>query len=589
MDVTPELIDRLRERLRAAAYTLDAVSDRLGSAGVAGLARNTTLAAAHALGDADDPQATLIRLWLLQQAVPASAVAAALGDADALVRAGLLCADGGSVRDADALVRGGLLCADGGSARDGDVLVRGGLLCADGGSARDGDVLVRGGLLCADAGSAHDADADSSPRTDPPLRTDVLLRAEVEIRPYAAAGREANDSGAAVPAFEGWVCHDLIPTLDGRIDPVRPDFVLGLSPASTTLAEMTMRRAVGRALDLGTGCGVQALHLAQHAREVVATDLNPRALELADLTARLNGLDVDLRLGSLYEPVAGERFDLIVTNPPYVMSPPTGERLVYREGLLTGDELVRRVVTDGAELLAENGVLQVLGNWAIVAGEPWQDRLRSWIVPTGCDALVLQRERLDPYEYIEIWLNDAGLTGTPAYAERYRAWVDYFAALGIEGVGMGWIALRRTAAATPHVQIEEWPHAVHQPVGDAFAAFFAGLDALRSVVPPRPFPDRALLDVPWLLDPRVGQETLGRPGAEDPEHVVLRQGYGFGRASEVDTALGAVLGACDGDLPAGRLVAAVADLLEVDAEALASEIAPQLRRLVIDGWLTIPR
>ena len=486
-------MDALREHLLDAGYTLDAVTDRLGEAGVAALARNTTPAASDALGAARDPQATLCRLWLLQDDVPHADLAEAVGDPRRLAALGLL-----------------------------------------------------------------------EPGRDP-----GTWRASVEVRPFGT------DDG-----FDGWVCHDRLPTLDGRLDPAPSDFVLGLSPASTTLAQLTIRDRVGRALDLGTGCGVQSLHLARHADVVVATDLNPRAVALARVTARLNGVDLDVRTGSLYEPVAGERFDLIVTNPPYVMSPPTGERLVYREGLFTGDDLVRRVVTEGAGLLAEGGVLQVLGNWAIVASEPFEDRLRSWIEPTGCDALVLMRERLDPYEYIEVWLNDAGLVGSPDYTARYRAWLDYFAGLGIEGVGLGWIALRNAGRATPHVQVEEWPHAVHQPVGEAFSSFFRGLDAAADAS------DAALLATAWTLDPRVTQETLGRPGAEDPEHVVLRQGYGLGRAIEVDTALGAVLGACDGELSAGRLVAAVAQLLEVDAGALASEVAPRLRQLVIDGWMS---
>ena len=49
------------------------------------------------------------------------------------------------------------------------------------------------------------------------------------------------------------------------ITPIRPDFVLGVSSASSTLAQLTVRDPVGRALDLGTGCGVQSLHLARHA------------------------------------------------------------------------------------------------------------------------------------------------------------------------------------------------------------------------------------------------------------------------------------------------------------------------------------
>ncbi len=516
--LTADQFETLRARLRAAHYTLDAVTDRLGPAAAAGLARNTTFAASDALGSASDPQASLIRLWLLQDAVPAADLVAALGDLDPWVAAGLLV----GVQDA--------------------------------------------------AGAPEPAGAAAGSIAH------ERLRATVEIRPYAAGASEGAD---ADEGFQGWVCHDLIPTLDGRIDPARTDFVLGASPASTTLAQLTVRAPVERALDLGTGCGIQVLHLARHAREIVATDLNPRAVELAALTAGLNGLDVDLRTGSLYEPVAGESFDLIVTNPPYVMSPPVGERLTYREGTLVGDELVRRVVTEGAALLRPGGTLQVLGNWAITEDEPWQDRLRAWVEPTGCDALVLMRERLDPYEYVEIWLNDAGLAGAPGYAARYREWLDYFAGLGITGVGMGWIALRRPRDdRAAHLSFEDWPHAVADDVGAAFGAHFAGVERAAHLS------DAELLATAWTLEPRATQETIGRPGAADPEHIVLRQNAGFGRAITVDTALAAVLGASDGDLTAGQLVGAVAGLLDVDAAALASEITPRLRDLVREGWLT---
>ena len=91
----------------------------------------------------------------------------------------------------------------------------------------------------------------------------------------------------------------------------------------------------------GVGCGNrvrdQALHLAAHANSVVATDVNPRALALAAATARLNGQRWDLRAGSLFEPVDGEDFDLIVCNPPFVIS--DGEmRYSYRDSGLAGDE-----------------------------------------------------------------------------------------------------------------------------------------------------------------------------------------------------------------------------------------------------------
>ena len=131
---------------------------------------------------------------------------------------------------------------------------------------------------------------------------------------------------------------DLTPGLDGGPNRVGADHVLGISSASTSLAQLTIREPVGRALDLGTGCGVQALHLAGHSGAVVATDVNQRALRLTRFNVALNDVrtPVDVRDGSFFEPVAGERFDLIATNPPFVISPATGERLVYRDSGLPG-------------------------------------------------------------------------------------------------------------------------------------------------------------------------------------------------------------------------------------------------------------
>jgi len=476
-------IARLRSDLLAADYTLDGLTERLGAIALAALARNSSIAASRVLGDATDPQADAIRVWLLQQPVPASR-----------------------------LERWASLPA-----------------------------LRAAGLLTGDA----------------------ELHATIELKPHGSDRRE------------GWICSDQTP-LDGQVPQPLPDFVLGASPASTTLTQLVPPGHYQRVLDLGTGCGIQALHL--EADEIVATDLNPRALDLARIGLGLSGRTADLRFGSLYEPVAGERFDLIVTNPPYVLSPPSASRLVYREGGFTGDELMRTVVSQAGDHLTDGGLLVVLGNWAVTDPERWADRVAEWIEPGGCDALVLQRELLDPYEYVEIWLADAGLVGTPEYSRRYAEWLDYFASCGIVGVGMGWIALRRSGRAQPLVRIEEWPHAVHQPVGRAFGDFF-------TAIAPAELADADFLATHLRVHPDVVQETIGTPGAADPQHIVLRQQFGFGRAVEAGTALAAIVGACDGDLPVGVLIAAVASLLDADADHLRTDVLHQLRRLVADGFL----
>lgn len=494
--LTQDQISQLRGDLLRADYTLDSVLDRIGEAGQTGLTRNSSIPSRVAIASDTDPQAQLIRLFVLQDPAPTKSLVGVV-DLDALTAAGLLIPDGDS------------------------------------------------------------------------------CRAVVEVRPYGFSD--------ALGEWSGWVVADPTPGMDQVITPTRPDYVLGVGPASTTLADLTVREATNSVLDLGTGCGVQLLHLSRHAQNLTATDLNPRALDLARSTVALNGIDADMRLGSLYGPVAADTFDLIVTNPPYVMSPPTtdAERLLYREGNHAGDGLVEAVVRGAADRLADGGRLQVLANWAELSGQPWQERLATWS-PPGCDLWVIQREHLDIYSYIELWLTDAGLAGSPQWRPRYQQWLDYFAALNITGVGLGWITLTKAGRDQPKIRIEEWPWQVDQPVGTAIghqrtADDWAGL------------PDPELLARRWQLAEDVVQETLGEPGAEHPRHVVLRQQGGLRRATQVDTALGGVLGACDGDLELGVIVTAVAELLDQDSDTLSVTILPQIRHAIRDGLLLAAR
>src|SRR3954451_8562851 len=245
------------------------------------------------------------------------------------------------------------------------------------------------------------------------------VAARLDVRPYAT-----EDSTL-------WVVSDLTPGLDGLPQQVGGDHVLGISPASTSLAQLTIRAEVGSSLDLGTGCGVQALHLASHSATVVATDVNQRALGIAAFNAALNevGDRVEVREGSFFEPVRGERFDLIATNPPFVISPATGERLVYRDSGLPGDQVVEDIVRAAPDHLTERGWCQVLANWVVDGERPWDERLAAWLTPE-VDALVVQRELVDPAAYVELWLKDSGhhpaTGGSPAESRRrYDTWLSW--------------------------------------------------------------------------------------------------------------------------------------------------------------------
>ncbi|MFT4084031.1 MAG: class I SAM-dependent methyltransferase [Nocardioides sp.] len=396
------------------------------------------------------------------------------------------------------------------------------------------------------------------------------VAARLDVRPYAADDTHL------------WVVSDLTPGLDGAPQRVGADHVLGISSASTSLAQLTIREPVADALDLGTGCGVQALHLAAHSGRVVATDVNPRALWATRFNAALNDVTarVDVRDGSFFEPVAGERFDLIVTNPPFVISPATGERLVYRDSGLPGDRVVEDIVRAAPGLLRDGGWCQILGNWVIRADRPWDERLVDWL-DEDVDALVVQREVLDPAAYVELWLKDSGHHGGPEYLTRYDTWLSWFEEQGIEGVGFGWINLHRPDPASvrydgglePRRELLDWPYDVEQPVAPALAAWGT---AVRTPVTR----ESVLVAAPDLV-----QETLGAPGAEDPRSIVLRQQRGLRRARQVDTVEAALVGACDGDLSIGRILDALAELLDRDPAETAATYLPIAGELVGEGFL----
>ena len=395
------------------------------------------------------------------------------------------------------------------------------------------------------------------------------LHGTCDLRPY---GDDRHD---------WWVASDLSELALGTSLPT--DHVLGVGGASTTLASWTPRPHVARVLDVGTGCGVQALHAADHAEHVVATDLSGRALAFAAFTAGLNDVDLDLRQGSLLDPVMGETFDLVVSNPPFVITPrrdgvPLFE---YRDGGAAGDAIVADLVRDLAGVLAPGGIAQLLGNWELRADEEWTDHVAAWVEGTGLDAWVIQRESQDVAEYAETWVRDGGhRPGTPEFDDLYAAWLDDFAARGIERIGFGIITLQRPRTdRAPFCDLEEVGGPVSQPAGPAV---LAGLRARTWLAE---HSEDELLQVAWSVAPDVTEERVGRPGEPDPMVIQLRRGGGLGGTVRLDTVTAGLVGASDGDLTAEQILGGIAVLTEQAVEDLRAAVLPTLRTLVAQGFL----
>jgi methylase of polypeptide subunit release factors len=398
------------------------------------------------------------------------------------------------------------------------------------------------------------------------------IRAALDLRPYSADGEEF------------LLVSDL--DSDTRPGPVRRDHVLGLGTASITLARAVIRQPVARALDIGTGCGIQALHLAAHAGSVVATDTNPRALALAAATARLNGQHWDLREGSMYDPVAGEDFDLIVCNPPFVIG--DGEmRFFYRDSGLAGDGICRRLVEGIRPHLRLGGTAQLLANWIVREDTDWRERVGEWVSATGCDAWVVQREMADPAEYVGLWLSDAGEDGKSAGSDSGVAarlaenWLDYLAAERVQGIGMGLITLRRNDSDQPSVTMDEITGADQDITGDEAEGFLRRRGWIERTT------DGELLTSRLALSPQVMLEQralAGHEGWTTVFRMIRRQG-GPGASLQLDEWSQALLGGCTGEVPLHVQIDLLAAAHGLSAGALAAAVLPSIRVAVLRGLL----
>src|SRR5262249_1450255 len=143
--------------------------------------------------------------------------------------------------------------------------------------------------------------------------------------------------------------------------------------------------------------------------------------------------------GSLFEPVSGESFDLIVANPPFVISPDSD--FVFRDSELPGDAICREIVRGAALHLRPGGFATVLCNWVCRTREERWEPLAAWVEGLGCDSLLLCHGAIDPLRYASRW-NQPLRSDPVAYASAVTRWLDYYEREGIVGIGFGAVILR---------------------------------------------------------------------------------------------------------------------------------------------------
>ena len=392
--------------------------------------------------------------------------------------------------------------------------------------------------------------------------------------PPAAGGRRA--------AGPWWIVSDL-PA--GSVPGALPaDHVLGVGGASTTLALGTVRRPVASALDLGTGCGVQALHLGRHAGAVTATDLSRRALRFAATTAALSGQEWELLAGDLVAPVAGRRFDLVVSNPPFIVGPADRDTWTYRDSGREGDGVTAELLAAVPALLNDGGYAQFLANWVHPAGGDWADRLAELVAGTGLDAWIIQREVTDPLDYVRLWRSDTGAGGDPDGALTDR-WLSWFADRKVAAVGFGLVTLRAAGHDRPVVRIEDLRQPTDQPLGAEVAAWFDRQDWLRAHG--GTYGGSELLAARLRAPGELALHTEAHRGPDGwaPGTRRFALDGGLRWVQETDELVAALVAGCTGALPLGELLDLLAYGHGLDRDAVAAAALPVVAGLVERGIL----
>jgi SAM-dependent methyltransferase len=360
------------------------------------------------------------------------------------------------------------------------------------------------------------------------------------------------------------------------------DHVSGPNPAAETLADLTIRQPVGSALDVGTGSGLLALLAARHADRVVATDINPHALDLAELNGALNDVrQLEPRLGDLFEPVADSRFDLIVSNPPYVISPETD--LLFRHSPMARDALSGTVVREAAAHLTEGGFAHILCNWVQRPGDPSSAAVGSWVEGLGCDALILVHGVEDPLAYAVRWNQRAQQVLPYSYAARLDDWLGYFERLGIEAIGSGAAILRRREGSN-WVHEMELASESRGPGGPQLLSVFDGRDYLARTSDERTMRDDSFrIPAPHRLD----QSLVSRDDGYVIEAASLVLEEGLGNRLAVVPDLIPVLLRLDGSQTLGAIVDEVAEGTSADPAELLGRASGFVRELLEGGFVTV--
>jgi SAM-dependent methyltransferase len=287
----------------------------------------------------------------------------------------------------------------------------------------------------------HDALAlDDTPASDLALVFAYLgsvpfVRVERALTPALAAlaldlGLVTRDADGEVrspfllmPFMGLWVLSDPL-SQDG-------DAVMGPGPTTHEIARLVPARPPRSVLDVGCGAGTLALlAAARGCAEAVGVDINPRAIAMADFNARLNGLRAEFIAGDLFAPVAGRRFELVLSQPPFVAQPPDVDVAVYLHGGAYGDEFAVAMIAQTPRVLTPSGRALVLLDAPVRPDAPLHARLRAALGDAAVDLAVFSTAGMSP-DLMAVGYTARSLESLEGYGVTVRRYRQHLRALGV--------------------------------------------------------------------------------------------------------------------------------------------------------------
>jgi hypothetical protein len=280
---------------------------------------------------------------------------------------------------------------------------------------------------------------------------------------------EKSDTGEISSPVDLYPCRGYFLATDHfHVDYCVPKHVYALMGDSYHLARSIITDPVESSLDLCTGSGVQAIVASGFSKRVVGVDVNPRALNFARFNALLNQVtNVEFRKGNLYEAVKGEKFDRILSNPPFVPSPE--KRVFFRDGGNTGEEILEKIVAGLNDHLNDNGMCQIV-TLLVFMDEDYNSKVASWVTEKSFNIFSIHEPYFEIENYIFCHFEKVPLT-LEQYGEKFNSWLTSYKEANIRDVAHGLINMKHTSAP-PQYERKIVKRIVHKGCEDEIKSWF---------------------------------------------------------------------------------------------------------------------